>query len=478
LKSRGETLKRLPTLLSFAVAGAALFLGGAAFCQDPDELLGFTPVRLQASNPVHNNQFIDFGAAVGLDGDVLVIGAPGEQDSINPVINDTGAVYVFERQGLNWVETQKLRSPAETVNEKFGSSVAVAVGNAGIDFLIVGAPGYSSNIGRAYVFRRTNGGSWTYETFLTPEVEDGGEAFGASVAIDFSRPRNSPPNDLRFFAAVGARFDRDPNDLGNSQHGSISIFQRTGGPLTWAASHHFYGEPNEQAGSSVAIAGIDVIAGAAGLVNPGGAAGGGRAFQQANEVPAGQINYAPSWLLLPLAPGMANGQLGAAAALDYDSFNGGTAVLGDPQHDSPVLNAGRVYVFDLTPGGASTVRSEVAEIQPPGLPAAAAFGTSIALSGPLLAVGAPGNIGQGKVYLYERGATTATWNLAGELMPPAPPPFCRLTSVALQGLTAALGCSMGSPDYQAEGTYLYFASGIFFDGFESGGTGNWSATVP
>jgi len=472
-------LKISRAVLALLIVVAIVTSSRQARGQDAADLLAQTPQRLQASNPVHNNQFIGFGAAVGIDGDVLLVGAPGEDSSTTMGVVDTGAVYVFERQGFDWVEVQKLRAPTELANEKFGAAVGVALGDAGVDALIVGAPGYSATSGRAYLYERTDGGSWEHEATLTQDVPNGGDLFGGSVGIDFFVPPNSLSGDPVFIAVASSPFDRDPLDAGNSQHGSIRVFQRTGDPPTWGPSHDFYGEPNERLGASVAIAGPDIVAGATGLDGPGTGDGGGRVFRQANELPVG-FNYVESWEL-QTAAAVNNLGLGQTAALDDDTASFGTAVLGAPGYDQPVLNAGKIYVFDLTPGGMGTIRNEVAEIQPASLPAGAAFGTSIALSGPILAVGAPGLTGEGKIYLYERGATKAVWNPAGELTPPplTPPFSCTVAAaVALQGLTAGIGCPTTTSRYQDEGVYLYFGSGIFVDDFEGGNTGRWTVSVP
>lgn len=103
-----------------------------------------------------------FGFAVALDGDVAVVGAPNE-DSF------TGFAYVFERTSLGWGLSAVLSGQAPAANLYFGTSVdvdgdAIAVGeyrNAVSGFVV----------GAAYVFRRTLGGSWAREARILPEPQ-------------------------------------------------------------------------------------------------------------------------------------------------------------------------------------------------------------------------------------------------------------------------------------------------------------------
>ncbi len=77
-----------------------------------------------------------FGAAVALDGDRAVVGAPGRDEVFKP---DTGIAYLFDRVGTsNWQESAIL-SPSPAARLRFGAAVAID-GTA----IVVGAPGYAS----------------------------------------------------------------------------------------------------------------------------------------------------------------------------------------------------------------------------------------------------------------------------------------------------------------------------------------------
>jgi cysteine-rich repeat protein len=82
-----------------------------------------------------------FGAAVGVDGTIAVLGAPYDDGSAA----DGGGAYVLERSGATWtITTPLLTIPPPHEDTQFGSSLDIS-GNA----IIVGAPGVA-----AYVFER------------------------------------------------------------------------------------------------------------------------------------------------------------------------------------------------------------------------------------------------------------------------------------------------------------------------------------
>jgi hypothetical protein len=58
---------------------------------------------------------------LGLSGDTVVVGAPG--DTINGVMR--GSAYVFVRSGGSWSEQQKLTSPDGGFNDRFGISAGI-----------------------------------------------------------------------------------------------------------------------------------------------------------------------------------------------------------------------------------------------------------------------------------------------------------------------------------------------------------------
>jgi hypothetical protein len=101
-----------------------------------------------------------FGSSVALSGDTVVIGAPDWSNLRKP-----GSAYVFVREGPSWTQQAKLLAIVPENEDKFGDSVAVDG-----DTVLVGAPGQYEWLltypNSAYVFVR-NGSSWTLETRLS-----------------------------------------------------------------------------------------------------------------------------------------------------------------------------------------------------------------------------------------------------------------------------------------------------------------------
>jgi len=119
-----------------------------------------------------------FGTSVAIDGDRIVVGAPGDQ---NAGIF-AGAAYVFVRAGTKWTPEAKLIGSENSVADNFGFSVAIKG-----DMIVCGAYGNSdfgqSEVGSAYVFRRVQG-LWLEEQELVAGDGASGARFALSVALN------------------------------------------------------------------------------------------------------------------------------------------------------------------------------------------------------------------------------------------------------------------------------------------------------
>ncbi|UCF49471.1 MAG: hypothetical protein JSU91_06915, partial [Thermoplasmatales archaeon] len=132
--------------------------GGAAWTQQ---------AKLTASDFEANDEF---GYSVSIEGDTAVVGSPKEDSSGS----DSGAAYVFVRSGSSWSQQQKLLASDGAGGDQFGKSVSVDG-----DYVIVGAPGKSSDQGFSYIFKRT-GSVWTQ---MTKIGATGSNKLGWSVSI-------------------------------------------------------------------------------------------------------------------------------------------------------------------------------------------------------------------------------------------------------------------------------------------------------
>ena len=63
----------------------------------------------------------DFGAGLAMSGDRIVVGSPRAGEGAR----ERGAVFVFDHDGIGWVQTAKLAAPAGDAVHAFGQSVAV-----------------------------------------------------------------------------------------------------------------------------------------------------------------------------------------------------------------------------------------------------------------------------------------------------------------------------------------------------------------
>jgi cysteine-rich repeat protein len=122
-----------------------------------------------------------FGAAVAIEGDTLVIGAPDHRRTEN---NPIGRVSIYYRDASNRWELQKniiSPNPNSENDLLFGSAVALSG-----DSLLVGAPGYSNASGGVFVFSRDEDGAdnWGFVITQRPNIRRDNANFGASLAVD------------------------------------------------------------------------------------------------------------------------------------------------------------------------------------------------------------------------------------------------------------------------------------------------------
>ena len=136
-----------------------------------------------------------FGSSVSISGDYIVVGARGTN-------SNAGSAYVFVRSGTSWTEQQKLNVTTGQSQDNFGYSVSISG-----DYIVVGAQGYLSSKGSAYVFVR-DGTQWTHQQQLVASDGETGDYFGYSVSISGA------------YVAVGARYD-------DSSRGSTYVFLRS-----------------------------------------------------------------------------------------------------------------------------------------------------------------------------------------------------------------------------------------------------------
>jgi hypothetical protein len=337
------------------------------------------------------------GASVDVDKDYLVLGAPDDLEA-GPF---AGAVYVFERQGQTWRRQAKLLGPATSGFREFGEAVAVS-GNT----IVIGAPfdgPEGESRGAAYVYER-KGNEWILQARLTPSDSALNQLFGDAVAIDgstivvgafldsasapnagaayvFERVGNAwtqraklTASDASEFAFFGAALAIEQKTIlvGSPIAGTAHVFSLNGG--TWKEQvilKAFDQSTSDYSafGSSVALDGSTIVIGAP--LDGSGAPGTGAAYTFSKK--------GDGWIAqakLSAADGKGSDEFGTAVAVD-----GKQVAVGAPYHDD--ANTGAVYVFQAH-GNEWRQEDQVA-----GDPAAAFLGGAVALRKKTLVAGAP-----------------------------------------------------------------------------------------
>ena len=254
---------------------------------------------LKASNtPVMDdgiNNGDQFGTSVAIDGDTIVVGAlfedSGSQgvngDENNEDVPNSGAAYVFVRDGTTWSQQAYLKqsntslTDALGARDSFGSSVAIsgetiAVGSPGEDSGSAGIDGEQFNndvtrAGAVYIFTRSGGTDWRQQAYIKGDVTDVDDVFGASVALDGDTLAVSVPLEDSNARGVNAP-DAQLNNQ-SSAAGAVYIFERDSNEI-WSRQAFIKASNtigffnvnlgSDNFGSSLAISGDRIVVGATG----------------------------------------------------------------------------------------------------------------------------------------------------------------------------------------------------------------------
>jgi hypothetical protein len=191
-----------------------------------------------------------FGATVALDGETLVVGAPGTDTTSG---RDSGAVYVYEDGSWRKPGALPLVLPLPPV---LGGLEGYEFGHVALsgDRMLCGAPGADRQTGRAFLYERVEGRWQVLDTFELdprppPPLPDGEPKktwFGLAVAID---------GDI---AVVTHRH--------TDYEGGVVMYRREvhppGDQLVWTQRQSWVTSRNFSAGWAVAVAGSAVVVGA------------------------------------------------------------------------------------------------------------------------------------------------------------------------------------------------------------------------
>lgn len=200
---------------------------------------------LKASN---TGELDRFGDAVAISGDTIVVGADAEDSSapgVNPIqdndiATNSGAVYVFARNGGSWEPQAYIKASNPGNGDTFGESVAVSG-----DTIVVGSPredGSGTRVnpnandnleeaGAAYVFAR-NGSQWVQQAYLKSVngsvLSPPGDLFGRGVAIFGDTIVVGAPDEDSAATGIGG----DSADNSRTDRGAAYLYTRSG--ATWS----------------------------------------------------------------------------------------------------------------------------------------------------------------------------------------------------------------------------------------------------
>ena len=255
---------------------------------------GLNPVQisyLKASNGEAYDHFGCGGANTGhtgnsvtisRGGNTLAIGAPYESSGARGIDGEqsdnsafaSGAVYVFTRQGENWIQQAYVKASNTGATDLFGSSVVLSGdGNTlavAAHFESSAATGINGDenddsipqAGAVYVFTRI-GNTWSQQAYIKASNSEGGDLFGFSVGLSADGATLVASS---YDEDGGTRVINGPDDNLRGASGALFVFEFDGG--AWRETAYLKGsrsERTDQLGYAVAISDDgNTIAGGAG----------------------------------------------------------------------------------------------------------------------------------------------------------------------------------------------------------------------
>ena len=318
------------------------------------------------------------GISVSVFGDRALVGADADD-------NERGAAYIFDFDGVQWVQTAKLTAIDGSDYDLFGTSVSLFENRA-----LVGARGDDEgtdlNTGSAYVFD-FDGTNWIQSAKLTASDAAKADYLGYSVSLFGDR------------ALVGAYGD---DDLG-FYSGSVYVFDFDG--TNWNQSTKLIasdGAQNGNFGYSISLSGDRALVGAYGDTSSGVYSGAAYVFDF-NGI---QWNQTAK---LTADDGAADAQFGQSVSL-----SGNRALIGSIRDSELFPSAGAAYVFDFDGSNwslSAKLTADDASMND-------FFGTSVSLSGDLALIGAfwedESGYNSGSAYVFDFDGTD--WNQIDKLV--------------------------------------------------------------
>ena len=246
------------------------------------------------------------------DNNQFIAGSYGEDETNS----DEGAVYIFNRSGTTWSETQRIVPSDKTSNTKFGISVDIAG-----DYAIFGGDS------AVYVYYKS-GGTWSQQQKIANPYEAGNGHSGPTNAVNFGTDGEISINAAGDTIAVGARGQFN-------LPGYVFVFTRSGTTWTLQQALRSSNTANEDLfGWSVSLDGTgDTLSVGAKYTSTGGKAyiftRTGTTWTEVKDFTASDV--------------AANWEFGEGVAIDGSN---GKVVVGARQNSSSASGQGALYIFD------------------------------------------------------------------------------------------------------------------------------------
>lgn len=270
---------------------------------------GFASERPATGRIIHASS-----ATVSIHGKTIVAGAQGEDGNgvdgeDNNDATNSGAAYVFVKEGGVWSQQAYLKASNQEAGDSFGNSVSVWG-----DTVVVGASledgngtdgesdNSATNAGAAYVFVRDELGKWTQQAYLKASNADADDVFGKAVSVYYDT------------VVVGARIESsgDPDvetDNSASGAGAAYVYTRHEGG-NWTQQAYLKAsnvEGGDNFGNAIAISGQYAVVAAAFEDADKNGDGGENDNNDAGSAGAAYIFHLP-FVTLPRDPDTGNGR--------------------------------------------------------------------------------------------------------------------------------------------------------------------------
>ncbi|MCA8944076.1 MAG: FG-GAP repeat protein [Planctomycetes bacterium] len=299
--------------------------------------------------------FQESSSATGVDGDQL-----------DNVSDRAGAAYVFVRSGTAWSQQAYLKASNTDLGDEFGTAVAISN-----DRIVVGALGEDSNAlgvdgdqadnsandsGAAYVFARS-GGVWTQQAYLKASNTHAGDWFGFAVSSAGGMVVVGATREDSSSSGV----DGDQLDRSAGGAGAAYVFTHAG--TVWAQQTYLKAL-NTGAGDrfawSIAISGDTVVSGA--KYEEGSAAAASPTSWTDNCAPDSGSAYAyrlfdSSWTAVPLCPPGHHAFGGPQISLSNVPFSNDVEITATNMAGTPIC--GLLIGFPLVPLSLDIIGSTV-----------------------------------------------------------------------------------------------------------------------